>query len=38
MSYLNDVVMLRHGRIKDGVMRFSRRGASVARAARELVR
>jgi cation diffusion facilitator CzcD-associated flavoprotein CzcO len=38
MSYLNDVVMLRHGRINDGVMRFSRRGASVARAARELVR
>jgi cation diffusion facilitator CzcD-associated flavoprotein CzcO len=38
MSYLNDVVMLRHGRINDGVMRFSRRGASVARAAKELVR
>jgi cation diffusion facilitator CzcD-associated flavoprotein CzcO len=38
MSYLNDVVMLRHGRINDGVMRFSRRGATVARAAKELVR
>ncbi len=38
MSYLNDVVMLRHGRINDGVMRFSRRGAPVARADRELVR
>jgi cation diffusion facilitator CzcD-associated flavoprotein CzcO len=38
MSYLNDLVMLRHGRINDGVMRFSRRGAPVARADRELVR
>jgi monooxygenase len=38
MSYLNDVVSLRHGRIDDGVMRFSRRGAPVARADTELVR
>jgi hypothetical protein len=38
MSYVNDLVMLRHGRINDGVMRFSRRGAPVARADRELVR
>ncbi|HEY2277910.1 MAG TPA: NAD(P)/FAD-dependent oxidoreductase [Streptosporangiaceae bacterium] len=38
MSYLNDVVMLRHGRIDDGVLRFSRRGAKVAREAEELVR
>ena len=38
MSYLNDAVMLRHGRIDDGVLRFSRRGAGVARAAKELVR
>jgi monooxygenase len=38
MSYLNDAVTLRHGRIDDGVMRFSRRGAGVARAAKELVR
>jgi hypothetical protein len=25
MSYLNDVVKLRHGTIEDGAMRFSRR-------------
>jgi cation diffusion facilitator CzcD-associated flavoprotein CzcO len=38
MSYLNDAVTLRHGRIDDGVLRFARRGAGVARAAKELVR
>jgi monooxygenase len=38
MSYLNDAVTFRHGRIDDGVLRFSRRGAGAARAARELVR
>ncbi len=38
MSYLNDAVTLRHGRIDDGVLRFSRRGAGVARADKELVR
>ncbi len=38
MSYLNDVVTLRHGRIGDGVLRFSRRGARVAPAERTLVR
>jgi monooxygenase len=38
MSYLNDVVTFRHGRIDDGVLRFSRRGAGVARPAEELVR
>jgi monooxygenase len=38
MSYVNDLFMLRHGRINDGVIHFSRRGARVARAARELVR
>jgi cation diffusion facilitator CzcD-associated flavoprotein CzcO len=38
MSYLNDMVTLRHGRINDGVMTFSRRGAGVARGPRELVR
>ena len=38
MSYLNDVITLRHGRINDGVLQFSRRGAGVARAPRELVR
>jgi cation diffusion facilitator CzcD-associated flavoprotein CzcO len=38
MSYLNDVITLRHGRINDGVLRFSRRGAGVTRAPRELVR
>jgi monooxygenase len=37
-SYLNDAVTFRHGRIDDGVLRFSRRGAGVARAAKELVR
>ncbi len=29
MSYVNDLLMLRHGRIGDGVLRFSRRGADV---------
>jgi hypothetical protein len=38
MSYLNDVVTLRHGRIDDGVLRFSRRGATVSPAERTLVR
>ena len=38
MSYVNDLFMLRHGKINDGVMRFSRRGAPVPRADRELVR
>jgi len=38
MSYVNDAVTFRHGRIDDGVLRFSRRGAGVARATKELVR
>jgi monooxygenase len=38
MSYLNDAVSLRHGRINDGALRFSRRGAEVARKPEELVR
>ena len=38
MSYLNDVVTLRHGRIDDGVLRFSRRGAGVSPAEQTLVR
>jgi cation diffusion facilitator CzcD-associated flavoprotein CzcO len=38
MSYLNDVVTLRHGKIDDGVLRFSRRGAGVAPAEQTLVR
>ena len=37
MSYVNDLFMLRHGKINDGVMRFTRRGAPVPRAERELV-
>jgi len=28
MSYLNDVVALRHGKLDDGAMRFSRRTAA----------
>jgi cation diffusion facilitator CzcD-associated flavoprotein CzcO len=38
MSYLNDVVSLRHGRLGDGALQFSRRGAGVARRPEELVR
>jgi cation diffusion facilitator CzcD-associated flavoprotein CzcO len=38
MSYLNDVVSLRHGRIGDGALKFSRRGAGLARRPEELVR
>jgi monooxygenase len=37
MSYLNDAVMLRHGRIDDGVLRFSRRGATVSPVEQTLV-
>ncbi|HXP56166.1 MAG TPA: NAD(P)/FAD-dependent oxidoreductase [Streptosporangiaceae bacterium] len=38
MSYLNDVLSLRHGRIDDGALKFSRRGAGLARRPEELVR
>jgi cation diffusion facilitator CzcD-associated flavoprotein CzcO len=38
MSYLNDVVSLRHGRLGDGALKFSRRGAGLARRPEELVR
>jgi cation diffusion facilitator CzcD-associated flavoprotein CzcO len=38
MSYLNDAVTFRHGRIDDGVLRFSRRGAPVSPAEQTLVR
>jgi hypothetical protein len=38
MSYLNDAVTFRHGRIDDGVLRFSRRGAPVSPVEQTLVR
>jgi cation diffusion facilitator CzcD-associated flavoprotein CzcO len=38
LSYLNDVVSLRHGRLGDGALKFSRRGAGLARRPEELVR
>lgn len=38
MSYLNDAITLRYGKIDDGVLGFSRRGAGLTPASRTLVR